>query len=303
MRRALLCFLFCCCAGGVFVPGALAAEQEPGKGKRARSLLGTPVNAALAGAGTIPQGVFLTMLNASFADKSRSKNGGGPAAFSQVWLFKQRYGITNHLEIGLVVPYINNERRKHGSGPDHIEGIGDTTLQLTLAPYNVHQGDPLNLSFGVAALLPTGPYGENHIPGNGSWGGRFVAAAGWWPTRNIRIDSELTWALPFERGNRKVKRGQELQWNAHARYLFDNFDIAVESNVKHAESGDKRFAAGTRNLQNGYTEWFVGPSTNIAFDALGMWIGAGVFFPIVQGMKGPAKVEDARFDFKVGFVW
>lgn len=302
MKRAFLCF-FCCCALCLLAPDAFAEPERSRPGKRARSLLGTPVNAALAGAGTIPEGVFLTMLNASFADKTHSKKGGGPKTFSQVWLFKQRYGVTNRLELGVVVPYINNKRRGLANGPEHMEGLGDVTLQMTLAPCNVHQGDPLNLSFGLAALLPTGLYGKNHIPGNGVWGGRFVAAAGWWPTRDAYLSTEAVWSTPFDRGNQKVRRGGEFQWNAFARYLFDNFDIALESNLKHVESGDKRFDSGLRNLKNGYTEWFVGPSTNIAFDSLGMWIGAGVFFPIVQDVKGPAMVENARFDLKLGFVW
>ena len=329
----LLCFFLCCCllfaSAGQALADAFPLESQSGvssrsgetdagglepmaqspqvagepKKKRARSLLGTPVNAAMAGAGTIPEGAFLTMVNASFADKTRSKKGGGVTTFTQVWLFKQRYGITNHLEIGVVVPYINNERRNYSGGPKHMEGLSDTTLQLTLAPFNSHQGDPMNLSFGVAALLPTGQYGKNHLPGSGVWGARFVAAAGWWFTRDFKADTEVTWSLPFERGNQRVKRGQEVQWNAFARYLFDNFDIALESNLKYQESGDKRFDFGTVNLNNGYTEWFVGPSMNFAIDELGAWVGVGVFFPVMQDTKGPAKVENYRFDCKLGLMW
>jgi hypothetical protein len=274
-------------------------------GTRARSLIGTPVNVNIAASGTLPQGVVLTMINASFADKTRARHGGSgtPDTFGQVWLGKVRYGITDRLEIGVVQPYINNNRSGRHTGPEVIEGLGDTTLQLTYAVGNTFLGDPINLSFGAAALLPAGQYGKTHLPGNGAWGGRLVGAIGVWPTKDIRLDTEVSWSGPFERGNQHVKRGQQFQWNAFARYLWDNVDVGFESSVVHQESGDKSMECGQRNLRNGYTEWFAGPSMNVAIDSLAMWAGVGVFFPLVQDVQGPTKVEDARFEFKIGKIW
>lgn len=303
MKKLFVFVMFCLLA----FPHAAFSAPEGGepvkKSRRAKSLIGSPVNANLAGGGTLPKGAGVTMLNASFGDKTRSKKGGGPDVFNQVWLLKTRYGLTSSLELGVVLPYINNKRSNHLSGSDHIEGLGDMTLQLTFAPLNRHQGDPLSVSFGAGLLLPTGIYGKNHLPGNGVWGGRLVAAASLWPTDDIRMDTEFIWTGPFERGNQRVKRGQQFQWNAFARYLFDNVDIGLESALTHTESGDKRFDFGTKNLRNGYTEWLVGPSMNVAVDSLGVWGGFGVFFPLVQDVKGPSKVEDVRFEFKMGKVW
>lgn len=281
---------------------ALAAEPE--KSTRAKSLIGTPINVNMASSGTLPENVGLFMLNASFSDKTRSKRGGGADVFSQVWLGKLRYGITNYWEIGLVAPYINNERRNYGgNGPKHIEGLSDITLQLTWSAYNQHQKDPLNLSFGAAVLLPTGLHGKNHLSGNGVWGGRFVAAIGKFFTRDFRMDTEVAWTGPFERGNQNVKRGNQYLWNTQARYLFDWVDIGLESSLVKQESGDKNTDFGTVNLRNGYTEWYVGPSMNFAVDALELWVGAGVFFPLVQDVKGPGNVDNARFEFKFGKLW
>lgn len=281
-----------------------AAEEVVKKGKRAKSLIGTPVNVNLASSGTLPKGVALTMLNTSFSDKSRSKKGGKGDTFSQVWLGKIRYGLTNYWELGVVVPYINNERRNYGGkGPKHIEGISDTTLQLTWSPYNQHQNEPLNLSFGAAVLLPTGQGGKNHLSGSGAWGGRAVAAVGKFLTPNFRMDTEVVWTGPFERGNQKVKRGNQYMWNSQARYLFDRIDVGVESSLVKQESGDKRFDTGTRNMRNGYSEWYIGPSVNVAVDSLALWVGAGVFFPVYQDVRGPSAVDDMRFDFKIGKLW
>ena len=296
-----LCCFFVLSSVPALADGLAVPEK---KGTRARSLIGSPVNANLAGGGTLPKGAGVTMLNASFADRTRGKRGGGPDSFGQVYLLKTRYGLSNSFELGVVLPYINNRRSGHPSGPDHIEGLGDMTVQITWAPLNRHQQDPLSLSFGAGLLLPTGIYGKNHLPGNGVFGGRLVGAVSWWPTNDIRMDAEVIWTGPFERGNQRVKRGQQWQWNAFARYLFDNVDIGIESAITHAESGDKSFDWGeTRNLRNGYTEWLVGPSMNVALDSLGVWGGLGVFFPLVQDVKGPSKVEDVRFEFKLGKVW
>lgn len=280
------------------------ADEAPQKSKRAKSLIGTPVNVNLAASGTLPKGVFLTMLNSSFSDKSRSQKGGKGDAFSQVWLGKMRYGLTSHWELGVVIPYVNIERRNYGGkGPKHSEGFGDTTMQLTWAPYNQHQMQPLNLSFGAGIMLPTGNRGKNHLAGGGAWGGRAVAAVGKFLTPDLRADTEVVWMGPFERGNQHIKRGNQYMWNTQIRYLFERFDVGVESSLSKQESGDKSLGVGTANMRNGFTEWYVGPSMNFAVDSLALWVGAGVFFPLYQDVKGPQVVDDMRFDLKIGKLW
>jgi hypothetical protein len=270
-------------------------------------LFGQPVNVNIAGGGTLPQGKALTILNASFADRTRAKKGfTGPDVFGQVWLLKLRYGITNYIEVNATTPYINNERSpKPANGPRHIEGFGDQAVGFTFALLNEHQGDPAALSFQTALLLPTGNYGKNHLPGNGVWGGRVQAGIGkFFMERRVRLETEISYAGPFDRGNQKVKRGGAFEWNAQARYLFDRFDIGLESNMTIRESGSRQLPNGNIvNLRNGSTEWVVGPSVNVGLDALGMWAGIGVFFPVVQDVRGPSKVEDVRYEFKIGKLW
>lgn len=283
-------------------PGADAPKKES---SRSKMLFGQPVNVSIAGGGSLPQGKALTILNASFANKNHSKRGSAaPDAASQVWLFKFRYGITNHLELSMTTPYINNTfSPKPARGSRHMEGFGDQAVGLILAPWNEHQGDPVSASLYMGALLPTGNYGKNHLPGNGAWGGRFAAGIGKMVTRDFKLDTEVVYSTPFDRGNQEVRRGGQYEWNANVRYLFDRFDIGLESSLVVRESGDRDTALGHRNLRNGLTEWFIGPSMNVGIDPLGMWAGVGVFFPVVQDVKGPAKVEDARFEFKIGKLW
>jgi hypothetical protein len=282
-----------------------APEQ---KSARSKILFGQPVNVNIAGGGTLPQGKLLTILNASFADKTRAKKGGsnGPDVFSQVWLLKLRYGLTNNIELSATTPYINNERSpKPANSSKHVEGFGDQVVALSFAPWNEHQGDPVSASVYAGVLLPTGNYGKNHLPGNGVWGGRFQAGIGkFFMERRVKLDTEVVYATPFDRGNQKVKRGGQFEWNSQARYLFDRFDIGMESTLAVRESGDRKLPNGsTVNLKNGATEWFIGPSMNVGLDALGMWAGIGVFFPVLQDVKGPSKVEDVRYEFKIGKLW
>jgi|GEM_PF-1449840 len=295
----------------VFAQNSTGSAEEAGAPKqestRSKMLFGQPVNVNIAGGGTLPQGQLLTILNASFADKTRAKKGGsnGPDVFSQVWLFKFRYGLTNNIELSGTTPYINNERSpKPANGPRHIEGFGDQVLAVSFAPWNQHQGDPLSASVYAGLLLPTGNYGKNHLPGNGAWGARFQAGIGKMVLdRRVKLDTEVVYVTPFERGNQKVKRGGQFEWNTQARYLFDRFDIGLESTLTARESGNRSTPGGNVNLKNGATEWFIGPSMNVGLDSLGMWAGIGVFFPVLQDVRGPSKVEDVRYEFKIGKLW
>lgn len=302
MKTFFSCLALCLFLLPLSSRAAETAGDKP-KSTRARSLIGSPVNPNLAASGTVPKGIFVSMLNASFADKNRSKKGGKTDTFNQTWLLKLRYGVTETFEIALVTPYINNSRSGSYSGSKHIEGFGDEGLQFTFGPLQERLGDPFTFSFAAGLSLPTGTGGKNHLPGSGAWGWRTVVSAGKWLNKNLKLDTEGIWSGPFERGNQKVKGGQALQWNAQARYMLDNIDFALESNLYHQESGDKNTPGGNINLRNGATEWLVGPSMNVASDTLGMWAGIGVFFPVMQDVKGPTAVEDARFAFKIGKVW
>ncbi len=309
------CLLAILAVFGLIAPSF--ADETPKETKRARSLLATPVNVNTAGAGSLPKGMALTMINASFANKTRSKRGGGGRAdvFQQSWLLKIRYGITNRFEIATTVPWIHmtNSNRPDNTRK-YVEGFGDSVLQFTVAPLQQHQGDPLSFSLTGGILFPTGQTGDAHLPGNNAWGGRAAAAVGAFVTKDIKLDTEVVWSGPFERGNQNVERGDQWQWNSNIRYLWDWFDVGFESSLVVQESGDRkidgvRLADGswqrsqTVNTRNGYKEWFIGPSMNFAVDSVGMWAGVGAFFPVMQDYKEPAKVENMRVEFKLGKVW
>jgi hypothetical protein len=303
MKR-FTCFLaFLALALCAAVAVAQAAQDAPKHRTRARSLFGAPVNGNIAGAGSLPTGRALTMITASFADKNHAKRGGKTDVFNQTWLSKFRYGITDRLEVAVTAVYVNNARSGSYVGPKHVEGISDTVVQFTVSPLQQHQGDFTNLSFTAGVLTPTGLYGKNHLPGNGAWGGRLAAGFGGFLTRDAKLDTEVVWSGPFERGNQKVMRGDQYQWNANARYLFDWFDLGLESTMTHQTNGNKSTPNGNINTRNGYTEWLIGPSTNVALDSLGMWAGVGAFFPVLQDVRGPSKVEDVRYEFKIGKFW
>ena len=111
---------------------------------------------------TLPKWVFYTALNPTFANKDRSQDGSRPTnTFSQAWLLKLRYGITNSLELNF--SYVNLTRTDPEPAVKHLEGYGDQLLGLSYALHNIHQGDPFALSFSVGALLSTAPEGDNHL--------------------------------------------------------------------------------------------------------------------------------------------
>jgi hypothetical protein len=286
---------------------ALALATLPAAAEERKSpllLAGPPVNVNLSAAGTLPKGMFFNALNVSFADKTHSENGStGPEVSSRAWLLKLRYGLTDNLEFAAITPYIELERSHPTPHPKRISGVGDQIIGLSLSTHNIRQRDPFSLHFTAAAALPTGGDHANNPPGNGVWGWRLGAALGLFPMPDLRFDTELVWTGPFERGNQDVRRGQNYQWNAQVRRLFRHFDLALESSVVRQDSGNRRTPGGTVDLRNGYTEWFVGPSANVAIDALGLWMGAGIFFPVSRHFDGPNRSEKYRLDFKIGKVW
>jgi len=287
---------------------AMAADQDAGPDRmpsRPKTLVATPpVHLNLTSSGTLVKGLFYVALNPGFSDKTSSKNGyKGSDVFSQAWLLKLRYGITNYLEVNSVLSYVNLTRTNPTPKQKHLEGYGDQSLGLTYALYNIHQRDPISLSFALGVLLPTAPQGANHLPGNAAWGGRASIDFGKFLTRDLKFDTGLVITGPFERGNQDVKRGAAYQWNAQFRYLFTNFDIALESSLVETLSSDKSGVAGKTSLKNGSTEWFVGPSINYAIDRYNLWFGIGIFFPVVQNFDSPTKAEDYQLTFKIGKVW
>lgn len=317
MKKGLIPLLLICTVLFFSAPEALAEvspdlaasaeiEKKPKKKKRAKMLHGNPVHTHIGGGGTLPKGAFATIYNVSLSDKTRGKRGyKGSDVYSQNHMLKIRYGLTNHWEVKVVTNYVNNGSRnpKPSNRPNNIEGIGDEAFGVVYAPFQMHQGDPFAWSIGATLYAPTGIYGANHLPGKGVWGGQLNTAIGSYVTEDIRLSTELAWTTPFERGNQKVRTGDVYQWSVMARYLFDWFDIGIESAYVHSENGDKRTPNGLVNLKNGGTEWHVGPSMNFALDDLNMWFGVGAFFPVMQDKNGPAAVDNVQYHFKLARLW
>ena len=308
MRTVCVFLMFVAISFAASPQPSMATEAEKDTLKqntRSRMIFGPPVNVNLMGAGGMPEGKLLTVINTSFAEKTRAKDGAkSPDVFSQVWLLKLRYGITDYLELWSTTPYISNRRTNPEPDPKNIYGVGDSFLGLLFSPLHERRGDPLTASVSAAFLIPIAAQGSHHPPGMGVSGFRGQAGVGKFLTRSLKIETEGVWNTRFDRGNQDVRLGDQFQWNGQVRYLFDHFDLGLESNLTWQRSSDRVFPGlGAVDLRNGYTDWFIGPSANFAIDKLGMWAGIGVFLPVIQRFDSPSKVENARFEFKIGKIW
>ncbi|MDR0996501.1 MAG: transporter [Zoogloeaceae bacterium] len=289
---------------------ALAESSPPFTPGTPRVLVGTPpVNVNISSSGTLPEGLLFTALNASFAHKNHAENGStGPDTDSAAWLLKIRYGLTNNLELCAIGSYIDLDRDFAPPGQQRqLKGIGDPAIGLSYAPFNIHQGDGFAWNILGAVIAPTSPTGDGRPPGNHAWGWRVSSGIGAFVLPNLRLDTELVATGPFERGGGQVKRGNTYQWNMQLRYLMGNMDIALESTFVRQKSGHKRLFPGNEiDLENGGTEWFIGPSMNFAPAFLAkedIWFGIGAFFPVRQDFDGPNKSESVRYEFKMGKLW
>jgi len=290
---------------------SLAAEETKtpqAQSTRSKMIAGVPVNVNIAAAGSMPEGVLYTGINASFADKvTPTGNTKSSDVFSQAWLLKLRYGITDYLEIWSTTPYLNMQRTNPEPSRPVIYGVADSVLSLTLAPWQERRGDPVTASVSAGFWLPVGAWGKDNPAGYGTTGFRGQAAVGKFLTKDIKVDTEGVWNTRFVRGNQDVRLGDQFQWNSQIRYLFDYFDIGVESTLiwQIASYREKTNQAGpSMDMRNGYTEWLVGPSVNVACEPLGMWVGVGAFFPVMQRYQSDgAKVENVRLEFKIAKLW
>ncbi len=287
--------------------GGIFADDKPSR------LLVAPVNTAIAGGAILPKGTLLTVINASFRDKTRTVDGdkhGNPSdTFSQTWLLKIRYGLFDRLEINTVIPYVNNDVDNQSWRP---EGVGDVPVGMSIAMLSERAGHPFWLTLNLGLTLPTG---DSHLAGTGVLGGRLGLSWSKNITKNILAAGDFVWEMPFGRGHEpygggghanfsSVERGDKYIANAHIRYRFNYFDLGLETVYEKVESGEGHLRrGGETNMYNGTTEWVLGPSINFAIDPISTWVGFGVFFPIYQDARTDTKMEDVRWEFKIGKLW
>ncbi len=301
-------------AGCLLLGSVVSAGAEGGvfANDKPSPLLVAPVNVGIAGGAILPKGMLLTAINASFRDKTHHEGPEGPASdvFSQLWLLKVRYGLFDRMEVSVVTPYVNNDIDNQFWRP---EGFGDVTVGTSLALLSERAGHPLWVTLGLGLALPTG---DEHLAGAGSLGGRVSLSWSKNFTKNIMAAGDFVWETPLGRGHDPyagpgntrfdgVRRGDKYTATAHVRYRFNYFDLGLETIYEKSESGTGylRNSDDSANMKNGTTEWVVGPSMNFAIDPVKMWVGVGAFFPVYQDAKGPTKMEDVRWEFKVGKTW
>ncbi|SQI40591.1 Uncharacterised protein [Leminorella richardii] len=218
---------------------------------------GAPVNINVAGASVLAEGKAIVTLNSSFRDKTHQVEGTGSSdTFTQIWLLKMRYGLTDRLELVTSVPYTNN--RRDDMYPEYIDGLGDMPLTLSYALLSQRAGDPFWLTLKGGFLLPTGQRGDNHLAGSNAWGGKAGISATRLFTPQFKGDLDFIVQGPFERGNSDVKRGTEYQISGQLRYLPDSFpvDIGLETTYSKSENGNKkingRSVITTRQQKSGF---------------------------------------------------
>ncbi len=56
-------------------------------------------------------------------------------------------------------------------------------------------------------------------------------------------------------------------------------------------------------MNNGGTEVYAGQTANYVIPKWNMWLGAGLFFPVVREYDIPTATDDMRVEVKLGKVW
>lgn len=276
---------------------AVAAEQN--STVKWGGLQGLPVNIAISGGGSLPEGVALTVYNVSYRDKQSSVDGDDPKPTADATQFihtvKLRYGITNHFEINSVIPYVMMDPE----GSNDLDSFGDVFVGATYAFLLQREGDPVSLSTNAGLYLPSGSVGSEYLPGGGAWGSRLQLGLTKVFDRH-RVDFDLIGVMPFTDGNKDYTKGNSLSFNYKYAYLLnDRVDIGIEGTIDRTWNGEMNDAS----VNNHALEWYTGPTINVAIPALNSWVGLGAYFPVYRDYGQDTSTEDCRIDFKFGIAW
>lgn len=307
-KKVLLCGVL---ISGLACVGAVAAAEtvpgaavEPEKVKKMGGASGTPVNSAISGGAIVPKGMLSSALNFSYRDKDDivDNNGNGArTSENELFLLKLRYSPTDRFEIAFVPGYVNIDRDAFGpNGADSIDGPTDFALAGSYAFFSQRLGDPLSAAVILGVNMPTGQEGVEHPSGSDVWSfnGKIGITKIWHP--NHRIDWDLGIVQPTETGNQGFKKDTVWSTTGSYHYVFNpRFDLGLEFTVENTSDWE-RYGA---DLNNGGIEVYAGPTANYVIPKWNMWLGAGLFFPVVREYDIPTATDDIRVEVKLGKVW
>ena len=281
-----------------------AASTPPLQTEKMGGLSGTPVNSAISGGTIVPKGMFLNALNFSYRDKDSIENDNGMGARmmeTSIYLLKLRFSPWERLEIAFVPGYVHNELDSFGTvGSATVEGPTDFALGASYGFWQQRLGDPLSAAVSLGMNMPTGQNGLDHPAGNDIWSynGRIGITKVWHP--NHRIDWDASFVQPTETGNQGVRKGTVWSTTGSYHYVFNpNFDIGVEFTLENGQDWEKN----DLDMKNGYTELYVGPTANYVMPQWNMWLGAGLFLPVLRDYDIPTASDDIRVEIKLGKIW
>lgn len=300
LKKILVCVLF---LSGLAGTQALAADQQEG-GEKMKGASGTPVNSAITGGTIVPKGAFLSALNFSYRDKNSIKDDDGRGARTMeqsIYLLKLRFSPWERVEIAFVPGYVRNELDSYGPlGSATVDGPTDFVLAATYQFWRERDGNLFDGAVSLGINMPTGQNGADHPAGNDVWSynAKFGVTKRWHP--NHRIDWDAGVVQPTQTGNQGVRKDTVWATTGSYHYVFNpNFDIGVEFTLEKGDDWEKNGA----NMNNGCTEMYVGPTANYVIPQWNMWLGAGLFFPVLRDYDSPTASDDVRVELKLGKVW
>ena len=280
------------------------APASSAKVEKMSGLSGTPVNSMISGGGLVPKGMFLNAFNLSYRDKDsiEEDNGNGARKMETlISLLKLRFSPWERVEIAFVPGYVHNELDSFGPmAATTVEGPTDFALGASYGFWQQRLGDPLSAAVTLGVNMPTGQNGVDHPAGNDVWS--YNAKVGiskvWHP--NHRIDWDAGFAQPTETGNQGVRKDTVWSMTGSYHYVFNaNVDVGLEFTLENSQDWEKNGV----DMSNGYTEMYVGPTANYCLPHWNMWVGAGVFFPVVRDYDIPTASDDVRVEVKLGKIW
>jgi len=303
-HQAFVCCMMLSCLTAMHAAAADSTVTEQPQTEKMGGLSGTPVNSAISGGGLVPKGLLLSALNFSYRDKDDIVDDAGFGARtmeSELYLLKLRYGLTERVEIAFVPGYINNHRDAYGNlASDRIDGPTDFALGASYAIMSQRLGDPLSLAATLGVNMPTGQEGPDHPVGGDVWSynAKIGVTKVWHPKH--RVDWDLGFVQPTETGNQGVKKDTAWTMTGSYHYVFNpHFDIGLEFTAENCRSWER---AG-RDMNNDATEVYVGPTANYVMPQWNMWLGAGLFVPVVRDYDVATASDEIRIEIKLGKIW
>lgn len=303
-KKSLISALIVACtlSYGLVATNGLALAQDSEQQAPSASMVGPCVTSlSTPAASAAPaKGVFSTTINYSYSDKDTLFENGtahstNARSVVNVAAVKFRYGLGNDWDVRTVTPIMWLDIK---GDSNNKQGLGDSSVVFRKLFMRQDEGAPLNLSYGLGFVVPTGDTGTDGL-GVGAFGLHGEVGATYeFDNRRQLVEGGLIYIWLGEGSGRFSGNDQADNFRAHARYAYaldDQWSLGLETvyNYYSETQVDSHWQDNAKHA------WFAGPAVTYKIPAWKVVLGASAQASLYQDTNPAGGLgEQVCFEFK-----